>query len=57
MKVLAAATLLVTFGMVGSMDYEDAVRQEAHYCKMVKAGHWPAFNKAINCKGQNHDAK
>lgn len=25
------------------MDYEDAQAEEANYCEMVKAGHWPDY--------------
>lgn len=49
MKVLAVIGAVALFGLVGQMDYEDAVNQEAHYCDMVEAGHWPAFNKNVSC--------
>lgn len=40
---VAMLLVLVAFGFVGQMDYEDAQAQEAHYCDMVKAGHWPDY--------------
>jgi hypothetical protein len=35
--------LLGLFGLAGTMDYEDQQAEQAHYCDMVKAGHWPDF--------------
>ena len=35
--------VLGLFGLVGAMDYEDAQAEEANYCEMVKAGHWPDY--------------
>ena len=52
MKILAVALMFSAFGIVGSMDYEDAKQQEAHYCEMVEAGNWPAYNESINCEGK-----
>lgn len=38
------AILLVALGLVGTGDLEEAERQEAQYCSMVKSGHWPDYN-------------
>lgn len=38
-----AAALVLLFGLAGRMDYEDQQAQEALYCDMVKAGHWPDY--------------
>lgn len=38
-----AAALVLLFGLAGRMDYEDQQAQEALYCDMVKAGHWPVY--------------
>lgn len=43
-KIKGAAVALVIlglFGIVGQMDYEDAVTQHAHCLDMVKQGAWP----------------
>lgn len=44
------AILMAALGIVGAIDYEDAVREEQHYCDMVKSGAWPAYRKEVNCK-------
>lgn len=49
MKVLAVIAAVALFCIVGQMDYEDAVNQEAHYCDMVEAGNWPAYRDDIVC--------
>ena len=46
-----ALLLIVAFGIVGQMDYEDAIEQDKHYCDMVREGHWPNFKPEIECKG------
>tara|TARA_R100000750_G_scaffold34860_1_gene22436 strand:- start:1311 stop:1466 length:156 start_codon:yes stop_codon:yes gene_type:complete len=43
-KIKAAAVallLLALFGLVGEMDYQDAVAQHEHCLKMVEQGAWP----------------
>lgn len=45
-----ALLLIVAFGIVGQMDYEDAIEQDKHYCDMVREGHWPNFKPEIDCK-------
>lgn len=39
----AIAALLLAFGIVGAMDYEDAVAADQHYNEMVCAGYWPDY--------------
>lgn len=41
-KLIAGLLVLALFGLVGQMDYEDAVAQHAHCLAMVEAGSWPA---------------
>lgn len=55
--ILAGLGLLIAMGIVGQSDFEEAERQEAEYCEMVKlwkqtkgqAG-WPAFNGEKMCR-------
>lgn len=42
--------MILAFGIVGQMDYEDAIEQDKHYCDMVREGHWPNFKPEIDCK-------
>lgn len=57
MNWLAAAVILLAFGIVGHFDAEDEKLQAEQYCEMVKlwketngqAG-WPAFNGEGVCK-------
>lgn len=49
MKVLAVVAAVALFGLVGQLDYEDAVNAENHYCDMVEAGKWPAYRDDIVC--------
>lgn len=42
--------LLAAFLIVNQMDYEDAIAEEQRYCDMVRDGHWPHYNKDIDCK-------
>ncbi len=42
--------LLGAFAFVNQMDYDDAIKAEQHYCDMVREGHWPHYNKDIDCK-------
>lgn len=37
--------ILLAMGMVGNMDFEDAVRHQNHYCKMVAEGAWPDYDE------------
>lgn len=55
--ILAGLGLLIAMGIVGQSDFEEAERQQAEYCEMVKlwkqtkgqAG-WPAYNGEKMCK-------
>lgn len=48
--VLVAAVFLSIFGLVGSMDHQDAVSEAGHYEEMVCNGHWPNYkNIEVNC--------
>lgn len=49
MPLLALALLITLYGFVSSESYEEQKAQESFYCEMVKAGHWPAYKKTINC--------
>lgn len=42
--LLIALAVLLAFGIVGNMDYEDEVREQVAYCENVKAGMWPDYN-------------
>jgi|TARA_R110000851_G_scaffold135594_3_gene271079 hypothetical protein len=50
MKTIIRSLALLTALLAGCSDYEEALKQEAHYCAMVEAGTWPAYNELINCK-------
>ena len=47
--------LLAAFLIVNQMDYEDAIKEEQHYCDMVREGHWPAYKPEIDCKRINQE--
>ncbi len=55
--ILAVIGLIVAMGIVGQSDFEEAERQQAEYCDMVKlwkqtngqAG-WPAYNGEKMCR-------
>lgn len=34
---------------MGTLDYEEELRQEQHYCQMVRDGHWPNFKPEVQC--------
>lgn len=38
-----AIVLLMLYALVSFMDWEDTQADQAHYCEMVKAGHWPDY--------------
>ena len=44
--IAAVLALLALFGVVGAMAAKDAQVEQAHYCEMVKAGHWPDYRGA-----------
>ena len=41
--ILAALVMLALFGIVGELDLQAVEADQAHYCEMVKAGHWPDY--------------
>jgi hypothetical protein len=47
--IAVGVLLLVAMGIVGQMDYEDAIAQDEHYCDMVREGSWPNFKPEIDC--------
>ena len=55
--ILGLLGLVIVMGIVGQSDFEEAERQEAEYCEMVKlwkqtkgqAG-WPAYNGEKMCR-------
>lgn len=55
--ILGLFGLVIAMGIVGQSDFEEAERQEAEYCEMVKlwkqtkgqAG-WPAYNGEKMCR-------
>jgi hypothetical protein len=55
--VLAIIGLIVAMGIVGQSDLEEAERQQAEYCEMVKLfkqtkgqSGWPAYNGEGMCQ-------
>lgn len=40
-KALLIAVAVLMLGVVGSMDLEDAMADEEHYCQMASEGVWP----------------
>lgn len=47
--------ILLAMGAVGSMDFEDALLQQDHYCKMVAEGTWPDYEG--NYEEQCHEGR
>jgi hypothetical protein len=55
--ILGFIAIVITMGIVGQSDFEEAERQEVEYCEMVKlwkqtkgqAG-WPAYNGEKMCR-------
>lgn len=39
----AVIAMLLAYGIVGTMDYEDAVEADLLYTDMVCAGYWPDY--------------
>lgn len=48
--ILTALVMLALFGIVGELDLQAAEADRAHYCEMVKAGHWPNADAIDNDK-------
>jgi len=48
---LALAFILGAFGVVGEADYQEAIRQEQEYQRMVCSGAWPNYKQIdVNCE-------
>lgn len=47
--IVAALGLLLGYLAAGTAGYEQALSEEKHYCEMVAAGTWPAYNPSIKC--------
>ena len=43
LTILGVVAFVAIFGLVGSMDYEDAVAQQVLYCDNVAAKVWPDY--------------
>lgn len=43
-EILVALVMLALFGIVGELDLQAAEADQAHYCEMVRAGHWPDYS-------------
>ncbi len=49
---LALIAVVLVFGFVGQMDYEDEVNEASHYDEMVCSGHWPDYERREpDCEG------
>ena len=55
--ILAVIVLVIAMGIVGQSDFEEAERQQAEYCEMVKLfkqtkgqSGWPAYNGEGMCR-------
>ena len=55
--ILAVIGMIVAMGIVGQSDFEEAERQQAEYCEMVKLfkqtkgqSGWPAYNGEGMCR-------
>lgn len=46
----AIVFVAVAYGIVGELDYQDAIKQDQHYCGMVKSGAWPNYKPEIECR-------
>lgn len=48
--ILLVAVFVVMYGVVGTMDYNDAVQAEKRYAQMVCDGLWPDYkNLNVEC--------
>lgn len=49
--ILVIAILLI----VSTMDYQDEVMEQKHYCEMVREGYWPDYKENYNevCKPES----
>lgn len=50
--LLAFIAVVLVFGLVGQMDYEDEVAEASHYDEMVCSGYWPDYERRKpDCEG------
>ena len=49
--LMLGALLITALGVTGQSDVEAARQDQARYCAMVSAGHWPAYDPDIDCVG------
>lgn len=45
-----ALVLIASYGITGSMDLADEIREEQRYCEFVREGIHPAYKPEIDCK-------
>jgi len=49
-NALIAAFFFLVFGILGTIDYEEAIAQDEHYAEMVCNGHWPNYDqRQLDC--------
>lgn len=53
--VVLGVCFAMTFGMVGSYDYDEELASQSLYCNMTAEGSWPAYDSAINCSYQDDE--
>ena len=50
--LLAVVVLVALVGVVGTMDYHDAIKEAEHYAAMVCDGNWPNYKGVeVDCNG------
>lgn len=50
--LLAVVTLVALVGVVGTMDYQDELKEAEHYAAMVCDGSWPNYKSIeVDCNG------
>lgn len=42
-SILSIVAIIVVFGLVGGMDYQDEQLEQQTYCDNVQAGYWPDY--------------
>ena len=56
MKLNLMAIALL-FALASTDFFSEEVEQQDHYCEMVKAGSWPAYDDSIDCGKEVASAK
>ena len=50
--LLTVVALVVMVGVVGTMDYQDELKEAEHYAAMVCDGSWPNYKEVeVDCSG------